>query len=328
VPGIEGLTRPGGKPVRTVPGLRKYYRDDLVPRMVEHRRDFQRLAGTGGIGYIPYLLLFVGLVVGAYGLWQARRAVRRITPGKLSWSVVVGVGAVIVLLVVVAQYFPRLGGGQKLISDFEPVFTKARVSGAAIGMDTVHEAIAFGDPIVTLGGGATQEAPRLYRFVAERTGRKPADVRAAIARRAPHTVALLDTIPLTEVAAEVPHLVGYLARALRMPGDRLVALLRRRTPGLAQALLAVPAVTVGWNAVPATQDMTRFDGFTPVRTMPQLDDYLRQDLVPVLVKEREHFDALAGRWPPLDVFAPALLILGLGVMLYGGLMTRRVARRY
>jgi hypothetical protein len=329
VPGIEGLTRAaGGKPVRTVPGLRKYYRDDVVPRMVEHRRDFQRLAGSGGIGYIPYLLLIVGLAVLAYGLWQARRAVRRIAPGKLSWSVVVAIGAMIVLLVVVAQYFPRLGGGQRLISDFEAVFTKERVSGAAIGTDTVHEVIAFGDPIVTLGGGATREAPRLYRFVAQRTGRKPADVRAAVERRAPHTVALLDAIPLTDVAAEVPHLVGYLARALRVPGDRLVALLRRRTPGLAQALLTVPAVTVGWDAVPATRDVTRFDGFTPVRTMPELDDYLRQDLVPVLVKEREHFNTLASRWPPIDVFAPLLLIVGLLVMLYGGVMARRVARRY
>jgi hypothetical protein len=296
--------------------------------MVEHRRDFRRLAGSGGIGYIPYLLLIVGLAVLAYGLLQARRAVRSIVPGKLSWGVVVGVGAVLVVLVVVAQYFPRLGGGQRLISDFEPVFTKQRVSGAAIGMDTVHEAIAFGDPIVTLGGGATAEAPRLYRFVAQRTGRTAADVHAAVARRAPHTVALLDAIPLTEVAAEVPHLVAYLARALHVPGDRLVALLRRRTPGLAQTLLTLPAVTVGWSAVPATGDMTRFDGFTSVRTMPALDDYLRQDLIPVLVKEREHFNTLAGRWPPIDVFAPLLLAVGLFVMLYGGVMTRRVARRY
>jgi hypothetical protein len=339
VPGIEGLTRlSAGKPVRTVPGLRKYYRDDVVPLMVEHREHFQRLAGTGGIGYIPYLLLIVGLAVLAYGLLQARRAARKVAPGRLSWSVVVGVGVVLVLLVVVAQYFPRLGGGQKLIAGFEPVFAKERVTGAANGIDTVHEAISFGDPIMTLGGGATREAPRLYRFVAKRTGRQPGDVRTALERRAPRTIALFDAIPLTDVSAEVPHLVAYLARALHVPGDRVVARLRRRTPGLARALLAVPAVTVGWNDVPAARvgsnaapdsgPFTRFDGFTPVRTMPELDDYLRQDLIPVLVKEREHFDTLASKWPPVDTFAPLLLGIGGFVMLYGLLMMRFVARRY
>jgi len=329
VPGIEGLTRlKAGKPVRTVPGLRTYYRDDVVPLMVEHRRRFQSLAGTGGIGYIPYLLLLIGLAVLVYGLVQSRRAAHTMAPGKLSWSVVVGVGVVIVLLVVVAQYFPRLGGGQKLISDFEPVFTKDRVVGAANGMDTVHEAISFGDPIVTLGGGATREAPRLYHFVAQRTGRQSVDVRRAIARRAPRTVALFEAGPLTEVSSEVPHLVAYIARVLRLPGDRVVSLLRRRIPGLTSALLAVPAVTVGWRSLPDSKGFERFDGFTPVQTMPELDAYLREDLLPVLVKEREHFDTLAGRWPPVDLLAPLLLGLGAFVALYGAVMMRFVARRY
>jgi hypothetical protein len=329
VPGIEGLTRLNGdKPVRTVPGLRKYYRDDVVPLMTEHRQHFQSLAGTGGIGYIPYLLVLIGLAVLVYGLAQSRRAARKMAPGKLSWSVVAGAGVVIVALVVAAQYPPRLSGGQKLISDFEPVFAKERVTGAAIGMDTVHEAISFGDPIVTLDGGATREAPRLYRFVANRTGRQTVDVRRAIERRAPRTVALLDAGPLTEVSSEVPHLVAYLARALRVRGDRVVSLLRRRTPGLARALLAAPAVTAGWGALPDSKGFTRFDGFTPVRTMPDLDAYLREDLLPVLVKEREDFDTLASWWPPVDLLAPLLLGLGAFVLLYGLVMMKLVSRRF
>ena len=49
VPGIEGLTRVSrDKPVRTVPGLRKYYRDDVVARMTERRDDFQSLVARHG----------------------------------------------------------------------------------------------------------------------------------------------------------------------------------------------------------------------------------------------------------------------------------------
>jgi hypothetical protein len=322
VPGIEGLTRlKGDKPVRTVPGLRKYYRDDIVPLMVEHKQHFQDLAGAGGIGYIAPLLLVAGLALLAYGLLQARRAMS-FPPGRRSWSVVAGVGVLIVLIVGAAQYFPRLGGGQKLIGDFEPVFAKERVNGAANGIDTLHEAVLFGDPIATPGGLAADETPQLYRFVADRTGRSSKDVRAALARRAPQTVALLDAIPLTAVAGEVPHLVAYLTRALRMPRDEVVALLHRRTPGLAQSLLTLPAVTAGWNAIPGTEGMRRLDGFMAVRTMPELDDYLRQDLTPVLVDEREDFDSLASTWPPVDRLAPLLLGVGLLLLLYAAVMVR------
>jgi len=327
VPGIEGLTRLSqNKPVRTVPGLRKYYRDDVVPLIVEHKQDFRRLAGSGGVGYIPYLLLLAGIALFAYGLLQARHA-EVTAPGRRSWGIVVGAGAFLVLLVLAAQYLPRLGGGQKLISDVRPVFAKERVKGASIGIDTVHEAIAMGDPIITPGGGAAREAPQLYQLVADRTGRRPGNVRAMLKRRAPQTVALLDALPLAEVADEVPHLLNYLARALHVPRDKLVALLRRRAPALAQALLTAPAVAATWNAIPHTAEMTRFDGFTPVRTMPEFDDYLRQDLVPLLVDERTDFDTLADTWPPLDTFASLLLIAGLLVMLYGGAMMKLVARR-
>ncbi len=327
VPGIEGLTRLSqNKPVRTVPGLRKYYRDDVVPLIVEHKQDFQRLAGSGGVGYIPYLLLLAGVALLAYGLLQARHA-EVTAPGRRSWGIVVGAGAFLVLLVVAAQYFPRLDGAQKLISDVQPVFAKERVKGASTGLDTVHEAIAMGDPIVTPGGGAAREAPQLYQLVADRTGRRPGAVRAMLKRRAPQTVALLDALPLAEVADEVPHLVKYLARALHMRRDKLVTLLRRRTPALAQALLTAPAVAASWNAIPHTAEMTRFDGFTPVHTLPEFDDYLRQDLVPLLVDERADFDTLAGTWPPIDTFAPLLLIAGLVVMLYGGVMMKLVVRR-
>jgi hypothetical protein len=329
VPGIDGLTRLSrDKPVRTVPGLRKYLRDDLVPLTVAHKEDFQSLAGSGGIGYIPYLLLVVGVGLLAFGVRGVRRSIRKGPPGKLSWSVVVAVGVLLALVVVGGQYFPRLSGAQETIDDFEPVFTEERVRGVANGMDTIHEAIEFGDPLMTPGGGAAREARALYRFVAQRTGRTSDDVRGALRRRAPQTTALLSAIPLTAVAEEVPRLLAYLQKALRMSRKQVVAALRRRTPRLTQALLATPDVARGWNAIPGTAQMTRFDGVTPVRTMTELDAYLREDLIPVLVAEREDFDTLAGGRPSLDALAPLLLVTALALILYGGLMMQFAARRY
>jgi len=328
VPGIEGLSRvAGGKPVRTVPDLRKYLRDDVVPLAADHKDEFQHLAGRGGIGYIPYVLLIAGLALFAYGLPQARRATVT-APGRRSWAFVIAGGGLLVVLVVAGQYVPRLGGGQKLVTAFEPVFAQERVKGLTIGFDTVHEAIVAGDPIMTRAGGVSGETPRLYRLVADRTGRKPGGVRRTLSRRVPRTIALLDALPLTTVAAEVPRLVAYLARALRMSRARVVALLRRRAPALTQALLAAPAVTVGWTAMPGTAELTRVDEVTPVRTMPALDDYLRQDLIPVLGEQRANFDRLASGRPSLGTIARALLILGLVLMLYGAAMRRLVGRRY
>jgi hypothetical protein len=328
VPGIDGLTRlRGDKPVRTLPGLRKYLRDDVVPLTVAHRDRFQYVAGWGGIGYIPFLLLIFGAGLLALGLLGVRRT-RKIVPGKLSWSVVIAAGVLLLVIVGAGQFFPRLGGAQKAITAFEPVFSEDRVRGTANGVDTIHEAVAFGDRVMTPAGGAAPEAPRLYRVVAQRTGRKADDVRAALRRRAPRTTALLSAIPLTEVGREIPGLLAYLRKALHLSRERVVAALRKRTPRLAQALLTAPDVTRGWNAIPGTERMTRFDGLEPVRTVPDLDDYLREDLVPVLVSERENFETLAGGQPPVDTLAPVMLGVGIFVVLYGAVMMRFVARRY
>ena len=328
VPGIDGLTRlSGDKPVRTIPGLRKYYRDDLVPLLAKDQAEFRSLAGSGGVGYIPYLLLLLGVVVLAMGVLQARR-VKKITPGKLSWSLVVATGVFIIVLVLAAQYFPRLHGAQQITTDFKPVFTQERVRAAATGADSLHQAVAFGEPIVTADGGAAAEVPRLYRFLAQRTGRSTDDVRSALRRRAPRTSALLNALPLTEVADELPKLNAYLKRALRPGRGDLAGTLRRRTPALAQVLAALPPATAQWDAIPSTEKMTRFDGLTAVRTVPQFDDYLREDLLRVLVNEREDFQTFANKWPPVDTFAPLMLILGLAVMLYGGVMMQFVSRRY
>ena len=191
VPGIDGLTRlRGDKPVRTLPGLRKYLRDDVVPLIVSDKQEFQRLAGSGGIGYIAWMMLAIGVGLLAFGVLGVRRSRNR-PPGKLSWSVVVALGVFLLVVVIGGQYFPRLGGAQETISDFEPVFSQERVRATANGADTIHDAVLFGDPLMTSLGGASREAPRLYRFIAGRTGRRTDDVRSALRRRAPQTAALL-----------------------------------------------------------------------------------------------------------------------------------------
>jgi len=328
VPGIDGLTRlRGDKPVRTVPGLRKYLRDDAVPLMVAQRTNFQDVAGRGGIGYIPLLLLAFGAGLLAFGLFGVRRT-RKIVPGKLSWGVVVAAGVLLLAIVVGGQYLPRLGGAQEAIEELAPVFSEDRVRGTATGVDTIHDAVALGEPIMTPAGAAAAEAPRLYRFVAQRTGRRTDDVRRALRRRAPKTSALLSAIPLTEVGKEIPRLLTYLRKALGLSPKGVVAALRKRTPRLTQALLTTPDVTRAWNAIPGTAELTRFDGITPVRSMTEFDGYLREDLVAVLVSERENFETLSDGRPSIDTLAPLLLGTGLFVMLYGAIMMKLVARRY
>ena len=114
---------------------------------------------------------------------------------------------------------------------------------------------------------------------------------------------------------------------LDMPRARVLAQLSRRAPGLTRALLAAPAVTRGWNALPGTRGATRFDGISPLASLPALDGYLREDLLPVLVKERTHFGTLAGGGPALGTLAPVVLVYALFLVFYGGMMMQFVGRR-
>jgi hypothetical protein len=329
VPGIDGLTRlSGGREIRTLPGLRTYYRDDVVPLLAKDRDELGSLAGTGGVGYIPYLLLVLGTLVLAMGVLQARRAAHKVAPGTFSWSLVVAIGVFVILLVVAAQYFPRFSGAQQITTDFKPVFTQERVRAAVNGTDSIHEAVNFGDPIMTAGGGAAAEVRGLYRYLATRTGRSVDDVRRVLRRRAPRTSALFSALPLSDVADELPELSAYLKRALRPGRGDLDATLRARTPALAQVFLALPAASAQWNAIPSTDAMKRFDGLSAVTTVPQFDEYLSDDLVRVLADTRQDVQTFASKWPPVDAFAPLMLILGLVLMLYGGVMMQLVARRW
>ena len=317
IPGVEAMTRFDGETaVRTMPALRNYLRDDLVATAAEQQDDFDYLAGWGGIGYIPYLVLIAGLLLFAFGLLEARRATNY-PPGKLAWFGVVAIGVVLALIVGALQYVQRLNGAETVISRLAPAFEQPRVEGLRAGTDLTVQAVRFGDPIMTRAGGAAREYPRLVALVAERSGLSRAQVRGRLARAAPRTTALLEAIPLSDAAKEVPHLLAVLSRRLDLRDGRLGRTLRKRTPGLTQTLLALRPVTSGWEQIPGTEGLERFDGVTPVRSLPAFADYLDRDVVPVLESEREHFDTLADPWPPAGYLGWLLLGVGLLVAIYG-----------
>jgi hypothetical protein len=317
IPGIERMTRfDDTTRVRTMPALRDYLRDDLVATVGEQQDHFAYLAGWGGIGYIPYLVLIAGIVLFAFGVLEARRAANY-PPGKLAWGGVVAVGVLLALIVGALQYVPRLNGADTMISELQPAFERARVDGLRAGTDLTVQAVRFGDPIMTRAGGAAQEYPKLVALVSERSGLSRKQVRRRLARAAPRTTALLGAIPLSAAAKELPHLLAVLSRTLDLRNGRLGRTLRKRTPGLTQALLALRPVTAGWEQIPGTDELERFDGVTPVRSAPAFADYLDRDVVPVLESQREHFDTLADTWPPVSVFGWLLLGVGLFVAIYG-----------
>ena len=319
VPGVEGLTRFDGERVKTLPEYRDYVRDDLVASLDGQGDRVRSLAGSGGLGYIPYLLLAIGVVLIGFGLLHARWS-RHHPSGRFAWAAVVAIGVVLVAVVGALSYFPRLNGAETALERLEPAFEEQRVAGTRAGLDLVGQTVSFGDPIVTARGGAAGEVPRLIAYIAEQTGVSRDQVRSRLRTAAPHTSALLDAIPLSAVSAEVPGLLKALGSKLGMSRAELLTTLRRSTPGIAQALLAVRPVTAGWNEIPGARDLERAADGAPVRTLPAFAGYLVSDLVPVLEGERQHFEQLANPWPPISVLAGIVLAVGVLLTIYATAM--------
>jgi uncharacterized membrane protein len=148
-------------------------------------------------------------------------------------------------------------------------------------------------------------------------------------KRFPHTVALLGALPLSSVTAELPHLLAFLSKLLKLPPDQVAAALKTNFPALNQAITNLPGVTGGWDNVPGVAGLTRFNG-APVKTVPQLRSYYRSDLVPALAAQQGNFDSLDGT-SSVNWIAPLLLIVGLVVIVFAAVMIWRnrsgVARR-
>ena len=331
VPGTSGLTRFDGSRVNTVPEIRTYFGSDVIPVLADQQSHFSALAGTFGVGYLAVLLLALGIVVFLVGLglailsrrgkiWQVRGTT------TAAWLLVTVVGLVVVALVFGLSLFPRLSGGQSLLNQASPIFQTQRVEGDVPAITMVGHVVSFAEPVVNAQGGASSEVGPLVAFVASKTGLSQAAVLATLQKNFPHTTALLEAIPLTAVTNEIPKLETFLEGALKVTPDQLSAALQANFPDLYQSIAALPAVTNDWNYVPGTEHLTTFAG-AAVHSTPQVASYFATDVVPFVVSQRANFAEASGTWPPLPVFPPLLLVVGVLVAAYGVWMIEDNRRR-
>jgi multisubunit Na+/H+ antiporter MnhB subunit len=310
IQGIDGLTRFDGTPVSSVPDLRDYFNDDLIPAVAAQQKNFQSLDDTSSVNWIAPLLLIIGIVVILFAAVMIVRNLRGIGRREqvATAAVVPIVGVVVVGLVLAISLIPRVGNGQKLLNGLAPAFTKQRVIGDRAGINMVSAIIATENPIMTTAGGGAAEVPKLIAFVSSKTGLSQAQVLAALQKNFPHVTALLEAIPLSAVTAELPKLTAFLAPAVPA------------VPRLAQTITAAPLVTNGWDNVPGTAGTTLFNG-APIKTVPDIGTYFSSDVIPVLERQRLDYDRLVAT-SNIDFLGPLVLIVGIIVIIYGLLMVR------
>jgi hypothetical protein len=318
VPGMQKMTRFNGDPVRTAPQVRDYFQKDLIPAFDRQQANFRGLDTHGGVGFLAPLLLALGIVVILFGALMAVVTWRGVsgTPQLLAWTVVSVVGAVVVGLVFALNLYPRLIGGQQLLDDTRAAFTVDRIDGARDGVDFISIEVNSLGPAILLEGGARGEVVKLLDRLAEHTGMPPLDVKAELIEKFPHSTWLLTAAPFSGITAENSEFYDFLATSLKLPPGLGKQALKENFPRLHELLTSLAGLTDGWAAVPGTEKLTRFDG-TPVRSVPQLRDYFRDDVIPVLVRQQPNFVRVDTTWPPLTVFAPLLTAVGLLVIVYG-----------
>ena len=320
IPGIDGLTRFDGAPVRSVPELSTYFTSDLIPVLERQRGNYDSLDGTSSVNWFAPLLLVVGIVMIAFAalmIVRNRRGVSR-TEAIASASVVVVVGVAVVALVLALSLIPRVSNGQKLLDALRPAYAQQRVTGDRVGINMVSTIVDAEDPVMTASGGAAPEVPKLIAFVSQKTGLSQAQVLTVLHSKFPHIAALLEAIPFSAVTAELPGVIKAI-------GPRVLTVI----PRLARTALAAPLVTRGWDAlrragVPGTAKLTRFSG-TPVSTVPQIRTYFSSDVIPVLETQRSNYDYLVST-SKINFLGPLVLIIGIIVILYGLLIVFRAWR--
>ncbi len=321
IPKIEGLTRFNGAPVRSVPELRTYFSSDLIPVLETQKGNFDSLDGSTTVDWIAPLLLIVGLIVigfAAVMIWLNLRGPVSRGLATTGAAVVLTVGVGVVVLVLGISLVPRTINGQKLLDALRPANTAARVQGDRTGINMVSAIVDTEDPIMTPQGGAAAEVPKLIAFVSQKTGLSQAQVVAALQKNFPHTLALLQTIPLSSVTDEQPALLAFLEKSLHMTQAQLLAALSTSFPALAQAIVNLPPVTNGWNNIQGIDGATSFDG-KPVKSVPDIRTYFGSDLVPVLETQRSNYDSLVST-SSINFIGGLVLIVGIIVILYGVLM--------
>jgi len=312
---IGGLTRFNGTPVTTVPQLRTYFKDDLIPAVAAQQSNFQTLDGTSSLTWIAPLLLIVGIIVMLFGgamIVRNRRGVSQ-REALATATVVPVVGIVVVVLVLALSLIPPVSHGQKLLDGLAPAFTQQRVAGDRAGITMVSAIVNTENPIMTPAGGAAAEVPKLIAFVAGKTGLSQTQVLGVLKKEFPHVTALLQALPLTAVTSE-------LAEIVKLLGPGVVT----AVPVLAQTIVNTPAVTSGWNHVPGMEGATNFAG-KPIVTMPDVRDYFSSNVIPVLEDQRANYDKLVTT-SKINFIGALVLIVGLIVIAFGLLMVAIAAR--
>jgi hypothetical protein len=244
--------------------------------------------------------------------------------GVLAWLIVVLVGALVLGLVYGLHLNPRLTAGQKVVDGLKPAFSPARADGDRTGINFTSNVVDTADPIVTDKGTAASEVPKLVALVSAKTSLSEAAVLSTIGTQFPHTLALLQAIPLSSVTAEIPGFLTFVAAELKVTPAQLVTTLQTSFPHLYQAVANLPIVTNGWNDVPGLNGLTRFNG-QAVKTAPQLRDYFSGDVVPVVEKHTSDFHRVASYWPPVKYIPLLLIVIGAIAILFGLLMMLRAA---
>jgi len=322
VAGTDGVTRfDGATAVNSVPEIRDFFAVDVITAVETVASDFRDLDEPWPkVGLIATILTVIGVIVVVFGLLMLLLT-RTDAYGRrvhtLGWSVVTLVGVCVGGGVLALGLFPRLDGGQQVIDGLRPAFVEERLVGMEVGVGIVDNIADMADPIVDAQGGAAGEVGPLVELVAGVTGLAPADVLAAVEANFPHTYHLLLTLPLDQVSAEIPGLLTFVADNSDLPdAGAVLAALAENTPNLAQAVTNLLIVTDGFREIPGIDQLTRFDG-SPVRSIPELRDYFGHDVVPGVRAVADDYRTLDTTAPPVDVFPPLLLIVGILVVIYG-----------
>jgi hypothetical protein len=310
IPGMNGMTDFNGKPIKTVPQLRDYFKNQLIPAVGAQQKNFQSLDGTSSVNWIAPLLLIIAGIVIVFALAMIVRNLRgnvSRTEALVTAGVVPIVGVVVVGLVLALGLIPRTSNGQKLLDGLAPAFTAQRVAGDRAGINFVGTIVKTEDPIMTASGGAAGEVPKLIAFVASKTGLTQTQVLTALQTNFPAVTNLLKALPLSAVGTEIPTIVKLLG-----PG------VVKAVPVLAQTIVNTPPVTNGWDNVPGLNGATTFSG-KPIKTVPDVQSYFSTDVIPVLEQQRADYDKLTTT-SKINFIGPLVLIIGIVVILYGLLM--------
>jgi hypothetical protein len=244
--------------------------------------------------------------------------------GVLQWVVVLVVGVLVVTLVLALNLISRLSDGQKVLDAARPAFASERLAADKAGLHIISQNVNMANPIVTPRGGGAAEVPTVVSYVAQTHHMSAPQALALLQKNFPHTTALLQAIPLSSVTAELPGLLTFLEKTLKVTPDQLGTALKTNFPALNQSITNLPAVTSGWYNVPNLDGFTRFNG-TPIRTVPHVRNYFGSDLIPAVAGQKANFDSLDST-SSVNWIAPLLLIVGIVVIAFAAVMIVRNRR--